>query len=416
MLILANINTLYDGTSANPKSLKHNIDVFIEAQKIQDVKTHDPNLFKNNNHKIIDCSKYTVTPGLIDCHAHITLLGFDEKDIEIMNSQAALLFIEKNLNKTLVEGGVTTLRDMGGATHLMKQLIEDGVMIGPRLKIAICLLSTTGGHGDFRGRDRCCGDLSPIWPPMPGRPSGIVDGPWECRKRVREIAACGADLIKICASPGVISPTDHLEHRDFTVKEMIAICDEAEARGLRVAAHAHSAKGIAMAIECGVYDIQHISFLDEELAEKAKAKGCVVTPTCWALQVLQETTGLSEFIQEKLHTVINHHSKAVKNALNAGLKILAGSDALVRNMHGKNYLELTYLMKDGVPTLEAWHGATGLAALEIGQTDTGTIEPHKRADLLICQGDVIEHPELIGQGGLIEVIKDGVGHKGLIKE
>ena len=214
-----------------------------------------------------------MTPGLVDAHSHITVLGLSHADMEKTNGIEALVWAERVLAVTLVDGGVTTLRDVGGATHRMKRLVDDGTWIGPRMKIAICMLSTTGGHADFRGPDRCHAEISRLWPEMPGRPSSLVDGPWECRKRVREIAACGADWIKLCTSPGVASPGDALEHRDFTAEEIAAICDEAAARGLKVAAHAHSASGIALAIENGVADIQHISFLDERLAAKAHAKG-----------------------------------------------------------------------------------------------------------------------------------------------
>ena len=229
---------------------------------------------------------------------------------------------------------LTTVRDVGGATHFLKRMVDDGVIIGPRLKIAICMLSTTGGHADFRGPDRCHGEVSRLWPPGPGRPSSIVDGPWECRKRVREVAACGADFVKICASPGVVSPSDKLEHRDFTQEEIEAICDEAAGRGLSVAAHAHSKRGVALSIDCGVQDIQHISFMDEGLAERAYAKGCTVTPTSWISRSLPHASGLSPFVMEKVRQVAEVHSQAVRIAHGSGLKILAGTDPVLPNMHG----------------------------------------------------------------------------------
>jgi imidazolonepropionase-like amidohydrolase len=125
---------------------------------------------------------------------------------------------------------------------------------------------------------------------------------------VREIAACGGDLVKICASPGVISPTDHLEHRDFTVEEMEAICDEAAGRGMYVAAHAHSQSGIRLAIESGVKDLQHISFMDETLAELAYEKGCTVTPTSWVSQRLAQSDEFNEFITSKVQAVAESHA------------------------------------------------------------------------------------------------------------
>ncbi len=416
MLLLSNIKTLYDGTAADESALHRGVDLHVDAAtgRILELRPHDPALTLGDAHARVDCSAYTVTPGLIDCHGHITVLGLRPEDIDRANSAASLLYVEKVLYRTLVDGGVTTLRDIGGATHMIKRLVEEGVMIGPRLKISICMLSTTGGHADFRGPDRCHATLSKLWPPAPGRPSNLVDGPWECRKRVREIAACGADLIKVCASPGVASPSDHLEHRDFTPDELRAICDEAGARGLKVAAHAHSQSGIELAIECGVYDLQHISFLDERLADMAYKAGCTVTPTSWIMDELTRAEGFTPFVMEKVKKVTEHHRRAVEYAHRGGLPILAGTDAVIPGMHGRNYLELVHLTRDGLSPLAAWHSATGLAARHIGQLDAGTIAPGQRADLLVCRDDVVADPECFtrrGADAILEVIKDGVGYR-----
>jgi len=412
MIVLSNIHQLYDGTSATSDAIHEHVDLWIDDGKIESLHSHAPNRPKGASVQRIDCSAFTVTPGLIDCHGHVTLLGIGRDPLERMNSLEGLLYAERILYVTLVKGGVTTLRDVGGATHLLKRLVQEGFLIGPRLKIAICMLSTTGGHADFRGPDRCCGEVSRLWPPAPGRPSSIVDGPWACRKRVREIAACGADLVKICASPGVVSPGDKLEHRDFTTQEIDAICDEAAGRGLYVAGHAHSRNGIALSIEHGIKDIQHISFLDEELAEQAYAKGCTVTPTSWITQRLVEAKGWSDLVQQKVQQVAEAHSQAVRIAHSSGLKMLAGTDPVLPNMHGRNYMELVALMEDGIPALKAWYGATGLAAKQIGQDDAGVLRSGQRADLLVCRGDVLEQPALFEQGALLEVVKDGVGYRG----
>lgn len=416
MLLLSNIAKLYDGTSAGPEALHLGVNLWLENGTIEAVEPHQPDRRVGAEHQVIDCSSLTVTPGLIDCHGHITLHGLRGQDLDRMTSQAGLLYTEKILYTTLVDGGVTTLRDVGGATHLMKRLVDEGVMVGPRLKIAICMLSTTGGHADFRGPDRCADELSRLWPPAPGRPSSLVDGPWECRKRVREIAACGADLIKLCTSPGVSSPSDKLEHRDFTGEEIDAICDEAAARGLSVAAHAHSRSGIELAVTHGVHDIQHMSYLDEPLIEAALKRGCVVTPTSWVSHALLEAQGLSPFVMAKVRQVAKVHSRAVELAKAGNLPILAGTDPVLPGMHGRNYMEIVHLIKDGVSPLTAWYGATGLAASEIGQEDTGRLLPGRRADLLLADGDVVEQPELLDRGALIEVIKDGFGYRGGIPD
>jgi imidazolonepropionase-like amidohydrolase len=412
VIVLSNIKKLYDGSSAGDDAVSSAVDVHIEGERITFVGVHDPARRAGQHDVLVDCSSYTVTPGLIDCHGHVTALGLGSKDLDRANEPGGFVYVEKVLYRTLVDGGVTTMRDIGGATHAMKRMVDEGVMIGPRLKIAICMLSTTGGHADFRGPDRCHATLSKLWPEAPGRPSSIVDGPWDCRKRVREIAACGADLIKICASPGVASPSDKLEHHDFSAAEVQAICEEAGGRGLRVAAHAHSASGIGIAVENGVHDIQHISFMSEELVERAHAKGCTVTPTSWIIYALQEAEGLSDFVREKSKQVLEVHCKAVDFARKGGLKILMGTDAVLPDMHGRNYMELVYLVRDGLSPLEAWYGGTGLAADELELDDSGRIRAGLRADLIVASEDVIEQPERFENGAMLEVFKDGVAHRG----
>ncbi len=412
MIVLSNIKKLYDGTSASPEAIQRSVDVWIEDGKIEDVRPHNPKQPKGAAVTRIDCSTYTVTPGLIDCHGHVTIFGVSRDDIERMNGPEGLIYSERILYTTLVNGGVTTMRDVGGATHVLKRLVDQGVMIGPRLKIAICMLSTTGGHADFLGPDRCCGQVSALWPPGPGRPSSIVDGPWACRKRVREIAACGGDLVKICASPGVVSPSDHLEHRDFTAAEIEAICEEAAGRGMYVAAHAHSQSGISLAIEHGVKDIQHISFMNEELAEKAYKKGCTVTPTSWVGQALTKADDLTPFVKSKVEQVAESHTQAVQIAFKSGLTMLGGTDPILPGMHGRNYMELVALMDDGVPALSAWHGMTGLAGELVCENEVGKIAKGYVADLLVSTADVVKNPQSLEKGVLLEVIKDGVAYRG----
>jgi imidazolonepropionase-like amidohydrolase len=231
---------------------------------------------------------------------------------------------------------------------------------------------------------------------------------------VREIIACGADLIKLCTSAGVASPSDRLGNRDFTPEEVAAICDEAEARGLRVAAHAHSREGIELAIRNGVHDIQHVSFLDERLMEEANKCGCSVTPTAWVIHELTQAQGLTPFVQEKVKMVAESHARAVEIARTGGLTILAGTDPVLPGMHGKNYMELVVLVRNGLSPLAAWHSSTGLAATQIDVPQAGTIAAGQFADLVFCSVNVFENPEELDKGALVEVMKDGMAYRGNI--
>lgn len=412
-ILLSNIRVLYDGTSAKPDALHQGVDVRIEGGEIAAVSPHAAEPVGESVRRI-DCSAYYVGPGLIDCHGHVTALGVTNEAMRLAEGPEGPFYIEKVLYTTLVDGGVTTMRDVGGAPQYLKRLVDAGVVVGPRLRVAICMLSTTGGHADFRGPDRCHDTLSKLWPAAPGRPSSIVDGPWECRKRVRELIACGADLIKLCTSAGVASPSDRLGNRDFTPEEVAAICDEAGARGLRVAAHAHSREGIELAIRNGVHDIQHVSFLDERLMEEAKKRACSVTPTAWVIHELTQAKGLSPFVKEKVDMVAESHARAVEVARSGGLTILAGTDPVLPGMHGKNYMELVVLVRNGLAPLEAWHSSTGLAAKHIGVPQAGTIAPGQFADLVFCSKDVFEKPEELDRGALVEVMKEGKAYRGAV--
>jgi imidazolonepropionase-like amidohydrolase len=410
MLVLSNLSLLYDGTTADARAIHRGVDILVRDGRIGEIRPHQGTAPAGAH--VVDCANLVATPGLIDAHGHVTLHGVGAADLDRMNGPAGILEVEKILHATLVDGGVTTVRDVGGATHLLKRLIDDGSVIGPRLLVAITMLSTTGGHADFRGRDRCHDAVSKLFPAAPGRPSAICDGPWECRKRVRELAACGADMIKICAGPGVASPTDQLEHQDFSAEEIRATCSEAEARGLRVLAHAHGEHGIRLALENGVHDVQHASALTPELAALARRQGCVVTPTAWVIDELPEMDALPDFIREKARKVQATHGRAVTAALEAGVPILAGTDPVLPRMHGRNFMEMVHLVARGLPPLMAWHSMTGLAASVMGLADTGTLSAGARADLLLCRGDVVENPALLDQGALIEVFKDGVPWRG----
>ena len=140
MLVLSNLDLLYDGRSATKRSLHKGVDVHVVDGRIHALRPHDAKLAPSEGRSVADCSGLVATPGLVDCHGHLTVLGLRASDMERMNGPGWLVLVEKILHATLVEGGVTSMRDIGGATHLMKRFVDEGLMLGPRLKIAICML------------------------------------------------------------------------------------------------------------------------------------------------------------------------------------------------------------------------------------------------------------------------------------
>jgi imidazolonepropionase-like amidohydrolase len=198
-----------------------------------------------------DMSGLTLLPGMFDCHVHVTMSGIDmvrrlQRPFSYQFFQAA-----ENLRATL-DCGITTVRDAGGADLGIKRAVEDHLVDGPRLRIAITVLSQTAGHGDGYLPS---GFSVSMGVPHPGRPAGIVDGPEEMRKRVREIVRAGADVIKVCTSGGVLSPRDSPRHAHFRADELAALAAEAAAAGLPVMAHAQATEGIKNAIRAGVRSI-----------------------------------------------------------------------------------------------------------------------------------------------------------------
>ncbi len=408
--ILSNVKKLYSGKKSDQSALFYNVDVYIENQKITKVIPHTSRNPSGENIVKIDASNYYVTPGLVDAHSHVTLDGLTDSDLTRVNGPAGILYASKNLYRALAFGGVTTIRDMGGATHLLKSLIEAGEVVGPSMQISVCMLCATGGHGDIRGFERCHGEVSKLFPPGPGRPSSIVDGPWEARKRVRELVAVGADFIKICLGKGLSlgNNSDILHQVDFSTEELTAFCNEASNKGLKVAGHAHGTQGLIAAIEAGVKDLQHATFLTEEVTELALKHKCSITPTTWFTKATCKENASripnANQILEALH-------KSIELAKSAGIPILMGFDAVKPGMHGKNYQELSSLESIGLSSLEAWYAATGQASNVLELNNTGTIAEGKNADLLIFNDDVISKTSLFTETSLQEVIKNGFGVK-----
>jgi imidazolonepropionase-like amidohydrolase len=368
---------VYDGTTGRPAEG----DVVAEDGRIVDVGTG------LDGDVSVDCSGGYVSPGFMDCHVHVTL--DNPSQMRILETPFSLQFFSaaQNLKKTL-DTGITSVRDAGGADLGIKEAVDRGMIPGPRMQISLIMLSQTGGHGDDWS---ICGGDVPFFLPHPGRPSGVVDGPDEVRKRVREIIRAGADVIKVATTGGVLSPRDDPRHGHFRDAEIAVMTEEATAAGIHVMAHAQGAGGIKAALRNGVRSIEHGIFLDDEAIEMMLQAGAWLVPTLQAPRavIAAADAGLPipESSVEKARSTVVAHLDSVRRAHEAGVRIAMGTDSGV-GAHGTNLEEVELMTEAGLSSLDALHATTGSAAeLMDVATDRGTIRPGLRADLVVVDGD-----------------------------
>lgn len=402
--------TLIDGTGAPP--LK-NAAVLIEDQHIKAVGPASRIRLPDAPLTELDAGGQTLLPGLIDTHVHVMLEGVNiARDMVTPFSQRfynSTVYLRRTL-----EAGITSVRDAGGADAGTKAAVDADTVPGPRLQISITVLTTTGGHAD--GWMRSGGEFK-IFPPYPGLPDGRCDGVDAVRRKVREVLRAGADVIKICTTGGVLSPTDHPEFTQFSPEELAVVVQEAAyRRGTRVMAHAQGAEGVKNAIRAGIHSIEHGIFLDEEAIELMLAQNTYLVPTLLApLAVLEvgEAGGMPEYGLRKAREVIEIHSDSIARAYKAGVRIAMGTDAGVMP-HGTNLRELGLMVNLGMSPMEAIVATTRTAAENMGWEDrVGTLEAGKLADLILTRTDPLqeirslENPEnisLVMKGG--KVYKD----------
>lgn len=361
----------------------------------------------------IDAAGGTILPGFIDTHVHLMLEGFNlARD---MAQPFSLPFYQSTvyMRRTL-DAGITSVRDAGGADAGLKQAVETGVVPGPRMQISVTALSTTGGHGDGW---MLSGSRYQLFQAHPGHPDGICDGVDGVRQKVREVLRAGADIVKICATGGVMSPTDHPEFVQYSPEELDAIVREAAYRhGTKVMAHAQGAQGIKQALRAGVHSIEHGIYLDDEAIDLFLESEAYLVPTLLApLAVLEagEEGGMPDYGVRKAREVIEIHSDSVQRAYQAGVKIAMGTDAGVMP-HGTNLRELGLMVGIGMSPMESIVATTKTAAECLGWDDRlGTIEAGKLADLVIARTDPLaDIRSLEDTENLVLVLKDGEVVKG----
>jgi imidazolonepropionase-like amidohydrolase len=356
----------------------------------------------------VDCSNLTVLPGLFDCHTHVTVSG----DLDLQRRLAkpfSYRYYEAiaNLERSL-RIGLTTVREAGGADLGVKEAVDRGLVPGPRLQISITMLSQTGGHGDSHMPSGACFRWHHSYP---GNPSGLVDGPDEMRRRVRELIREGADVIKVATSGGVLSPRDDPRHGHFRDDELDVLVAEAKAAGLFVMAHAQATDGIKSAVRSGIRSIEHGIYLDEEAISMMLDAGTWLVPTLLAPRaVLAAAAGGANVLEaalRKTHEVLAVHTESFARAVAAGVKVAMGTDSGV-GPHGQNLDELQLMVDNSaMSALDAWRATTSGAADLLGvRDDRGTLEPGKRADVVLLEGG-FDDLEKLGSR-IAGVWKDGV--------
>jgi imidazolonepropionase-like amidohydrolase len=326
--------------------------------------------------KIVDLGGLTVLPGLIDVHTHLTMdTNFDPyHELTMTDAKGAITGVA-NARTTLL-AGITTVRNVGAYGFVdvdLRDAINDGQVPGPHMQVSGPLIGITGGH--------CDENLLPLKYHVIG--DGVADGIAEVQHKVRENIKYGADLIKICATGGVLSKGDDPQASQYTLEEMKAIVADAHRLGRKVAAHAHGAQGILWASEAGVDSIEHGSYINDEAIAEMKKDGTYLVPTLYLEDWMLEKGNLPPFYHQKMIDVSAVAKSNIKHAMQAGVKIAMGTDAAVYP-HGLNAHELdVYVNQLGMSPLAALQSATINAADLMGWTaKTGALEAGKWADII----------------------------------
>ncbi len=354
----------------------------------------------------IAVSGMTLLPGLFDAHVHVVLRTVDT--VERLQSPFSYQFFHAARQLSAMRRlGITHARDAAGADLGVKQALADGLIAGPRLQIAITMISQTGGHADGW---LASGNNLESRIAHPGRPHGVADGPDEVRRKVREIIRAGADVVKIASSGGVMSPRDHPRHAHFSVEELHIAVAEAAAAGLGVMAHAQGTEGIKNAVRAGVRSIEHGIYLDEEAVALMVERGTYLVPTLSAplsvIEAAENGARIPVASLEKAYAVLEAHATSFTLALEAGVKIAMGTDA-VGSAPGRNLEELALMRSHGMSPAETLRSATSVAAdlLDVG-ANYGSLQPGKRADIVVVSGDPYAFDDLADR--IESVYMDGV--------
>lgn len=404
--------TLVDGTGRKPVPNAH---ILIKDNYILSAGSLDQATMPIDPRDVvrIDARGGYILPGLIDTHVHLMLeiASLEERTSTpfSFNFYKSVLHMQRTL-----DAGITSVRDAGGADAGVKQAVEKGSVAGPRMQISIIPLGITGGHTDGWNLSGLSTDL---FMPYPGSPSGICDGVEDVRKKVREVLRAGAEVIKVCATGGVLSPTDHPEFTQFSEEELRVMVEEGHfRRGIKVMAHAQGAEGIKNAIRAGIHSIEHGIYLDSEAIDLMLEHGTYLVPTLLApvavVEIGEQSGKMPAYALKKAHETIEAHRDSIARAYQAGVKIAMGTDAGVMP-HGTNLRELGLMQDIGMSPMEVLVATTKTAAECLGWEErVGTVETGKLADLIITRSDPFNDLRSLENTDNIQlVMKDGKVYK-----
>jgi imidazolonepropionase-like amidohydrolase len=362
------------------------------------------------NASVIDLGDVTLLPGLIDSHTHLTddfNPDYNGARVSALSRTVAESAIHSTVNarKTLM-GGFTTVRDLGSSDFLdvgLRNAIRSGVVPGPRMLVSVHALGATGGHCD-EGAGIKFGFLKH----ESGPEDGVINSADQARYAVRFNIKYGADVIKTCATGGVLSPTDDVDVPQLSQAELDALVTAAHELRRKTAAHAHGAEGAKRAIRAGIDSIEHGTFLDDEALRMMRERGTYLVPTLAVRSGLAESK-FPPLVREKADVAVKAQDGMVRSALRMGVKISLGTDAAVYP-HGNNALEFVLLVADGMTPAQAIRAGTSVAADLLGLADKiGTLEPGKLADVVAVPGNPLEDIKVMQS--VLFVMKEGTVYR-----